>query len=286
MKIKILVIPFLMLLSISLSAQDFVSENKQWNVLLEGFGFTTEIFWIEGDSMVNSTSYKQIWVSYDSLSTSLFQGLVREADNKVYYVPPNMNEGVLYDFNLEIGDTTSVNNIFCGNQGVPITVIDIDFVEHFGITRKRWHIGDEGYVQEYWLEGIGSLNGPLYTKYWYCIVCPIWELLCFHSNDTLEYIMPGSMSCYYNPVGVNEGIEEVDIFIRPNPVKKGNPIIIETTSFPNSISIYNITGAIVKSIIPNNETSHTIETNNLKSGVYFLSVDLNGQTKTHKILVE
>lgn len=98
--------------------------------------------------------------------------------------------------------------------------------------------------------------------------------------------MPGSMSCYYNPVGVNEGIEEVDIFIRPNPVKKGNPIIIETTSFPNSISIYNITGAIVKSIIPNNETSHTIETNNLKSGVYFLSVDLNGQTKTHKILVE
>jgi hypothetical protein len=41
-----------------------------------------------------------------------FQGLLREEANIVYCIPPDFNKGVLYDFNLEIGDAEFVKNVF------------------------------------------------------------------------------------------------------------------------------------------------------------------------------
>ena len=85
----------------------------------------------------------------------------------------------------------------------------VEAVDYFGISRKRWLLGEDGYVQESWVEGIGSLYGPLYTKFEYCIVCPFWELLCYHYNDTLNYIMNGQTDCYQNTVGIDEKIGDL-----------------------------------------------------------------------------
>lgn len=285
MKQQAIIIGLSILFNISLFGQDFISSNNQWNVRLEGFGFTTEIFYIEGDSTVNSTLYSKIWVSYDSLSSSTFQGLVREESNVVYFIPPDLNEGILYDFNAEIGDTVFVKNIFCGDEEIPVNVIDIDMVEYFGISRTRWHLGEDGYVEEYWVEGIGSLNGPLYTNYSYCVVCPVWELLCFHNNDTLEYIMPGSASCYYTSVGISETNTEHDALIKPNPVKKGNPIFVETNSISTSIQVLNSAGAIIKNMSSINDNIIRIETNTFESGLYFITINTGGKLETQKILI-
>ncbi len=275
-------------MNLSIFGQNFISSDKQWNVRLSGgYGLTTEIFQIEGDSIVDSISYSKIWVSFDSLTTMTFQGLLREESDVVYYIPPGLSEGILYDFNLEIGDTTNVKNIFCGNEEIPITVINIDTVEYFGISRKRWQLDSYGGSEEFWVEGIGSLNGPLYTKYWYCIVCPVWELLCFHNNDTLEYIMPYETDCYQNTVGVNENDNKNDFSIRPNPVKKGNLIYIETNSVPNSICIFNSSGLLVKRLNQFRDKIIRIETNDFKQGIYFIRITTTGnKIKTQKILIE
>lgn len=288
MKQSIIFTVFAFLMNLSIFGQSFISTDKQWNVRLNGgYGLTTEIFQIEGDSIVDSKLYNKIWVSSDSLTTMHFQGLLREDSNVVYYIPPDFGEGILYDFNLEIGDTTSVNNIFCGDELIPIHIIDIDTVEYFGESRKRWLIGENGNVEEIWIEGIGSLNGPLYTKYWYCIICPVWELLCYHKNNTLEYIMPGETDCYQNTVGIEESITKDEILIRPNPVKKGNSIEIEMNFKPLIVDLVNSSGILIQHHTSIQDRIIKFETNDLETGLYLIKItNQESKIQTLKIIIE
>ncbi|OQX78253.1 MAG: hypothetical protein B6D64_07145 [Bacteroidetes bacterium 4484_276] len=288
MKQRTIFTVFAVLMNLSIFGQNFISPDKQWNVRLSGWsGVTTEIFKIEGDSIVDSISYNKIWISYDSLATMIFQGLLREESGIVYYIPPDLSEGILYDFNLEVGDTAKVKNKFCGDEEIPITVINIDTVEYFGISRKRWQLDSYGWPEEFWIEGIGSLNGPLYTKYWYCIVCPVWELLCFHNNDTLEYIMPYETDCYQNTVGIEEITGEENVLIRPNPVKKGNSIEIEINFNPVKIDIINSSGNLIRCLTSIQDRLVKIETNELKTGLYLIKVtDRENKIKTLKLIIQ
>lgn len=286
MKQKVFSFGLAVILSCSLSAQNFISSTKQWNVMLnEWAGVSTEIFFIDGDSVVNSLDYNIIWASYDSLSTWHYRGLLREVSNIVYYIPPDGNEGVLYDFNLDIGDSAIVNNVFCSD--IPIYVVDIDTVEYFGISRKRWLLGENGYVQESWVEGIGSMHGPLYTRFEYCIICPVWNLLCYHDNDTLEYIRNGYTDCYQTSVGIKENYNETGFAIYPNPIRKGNSIHITTKSAPTNISVYNSSGVLMRSINSINETKVKVETTTFKPGLYLITITSgDDKVQTQKILVE
>lgn len=286
MKQKFFSFGLAVMLSCSLSAQNFISTTKQWNVMLnEWAGVSTEIFFIDGDSVVNSLDYNIIWVSYDSLSTWHYRGLLREVSNIVYYIPPDGNEGVLYDFNLDIGDSAVVNNFFCSD--IPIFVVDIDTVEYFGVSRKRWLLGENGYVQESWVEGIGSMYGPLYTKFEYCIICPVWNLLCYHDNDTLQYIMSGYSNCYQTSVGITEVYNEPVFAIYPNPIRKGSSINITTNTVHSNIRVYSSSGVLMKRINSITGTKIKVETTNFKSGLYLISItDSDGKVKTQKILVE
>jgi hypothetical protein len=254
-------------------------------MLNEWAGVSTEIFFIDGDSVVNSVNYNKIWVSYDSLLTWHYQGLLREVSNIVYYIPPDGNEGILYDFNLEIGDSAYINNLFCSD--IPIYVVDIDTVEYFGVSRKRWLLGENGYVQESWVEGIGSMHGPLYTKFEYCIICPVWNLLCYHNNDTLEYIMNGYTDCYQTSVGIIEEYDDTGFAIYPNPIRKGSSIYITTNSVPSNISVYNSSGILMRSLNSTTDTKIKIETNIFKPGLYLITItSSDDKVKTQKILVE
>jgi len=192
----------LIILPTFLLSQNFISPSKQWNVLSGGgISESTEIYKIEGDTLVDSILYYKLWISHDSLETLSNLGLLREESDIVYFMPSNSTEGVLYDFSLEVGDSTMVRNVFC--EEIPITVVNIDTVEYSGILRKRWHLNSD-FGEEIWIEGIGSVSGLVYTYYWHCIICPYWYLLCFHDNDVLEYIMPGGSYCYINTVGIDE----------------------------------------------------------------------------------
>lgn len=286
MKKETIIISFTMLACISLFGQDFVSPNKQWNVRLSSVGgFSTEVFKIDGDSTIDTLSYSKIWVSYDSLATWCFQGLLREKSNIVYYLPPDLDEGILYDFNLEVGDSAFVHNIFCGNEPIPIQIIKIDTVDYFGMTRKRWQLDDSGTGDEYWVEGIGSMNGPLYTKYSYCIVCPGWELLCYHYEGLLQYIMPGEADCYVG-VGIDEhGAGKISV--NPNPVKRGELVKIELDFQIKSINVYSSSGKLVKEISSIHENNFKLETGAFSSGVYLIRIETEeNQIFPTKIVIE
>jgi len=258
----------ILFLSYSSYNQNFISESKQWNVVLFSWGgISTEIFRISEDSIVNTLSYKKIWVSYDSLNSWVFQGLLREDSNMVFYIPPNRTEGKLYDFNLEAGDSSFVKNIFCEDE-IPIYVSNVDTVDYFGIQRKRWTLENEIFGKEYWVEGIGSLNGPLYTKYTACIICPEWNLLCYFDSGLLQYSLYGGGDCF--TVGINEKTISGRIHIKPNPVRRGDNIEIRLSQKPFLINIFNVSGALVSTFSSNISDPVRIETYNLMPGLYIL----------------
>jgi len=283
MKKRLTIIAISVFITFSLFSQDFISTDKQWNVRLTGWAgaFSTEIDFINGDSVVNSLIYNKIWTSFDSLSTWQYQGLLREDSNIVYYIPPNGNEGILYDFNLEVGDTAYINNIFCTD--IMVYVTNIDTIEQFGVARKRWHIADDlNYTEEYWIEGIGSIHGPLYSSFWQCLVCPASDLLCYHESDTLKYIIYNDAECYVNTVGINEKHGETGFTIKPNPIRRGNTVFIETNSSPINIRVFNSAGLLIKNINQISDNKIRIETNNFESGLYFITF----KTKENKMITQ
>ena len=272
---------------LALTAQNFVSPDKQWSVLAGGMpqSYSTEIFWIEGDSVVDDMAYQKIWISMDSLQTQYYRGLLREESNVVYYIQPGNSEGILYDFNLEIGDTISIVNSFCWDA-FPLTVYDIDTVEYFGMMRKRWHLGVEGEPSEIWIEGIGSHSGPLYSGYEFCIVCPFWELLCFHNQGELQYISPYETDCYKTSVGQNENFEVSVLLIKPNPVKSGSKLFVDSPFKIEEISLFNTSGQLLQKIHPTKNGLNAFDTRHLKPGIYFVSAIASGKLITQKIVVE
>ena len=97
-------------------------------------------------------------------------------------------EVLLYDFNLTVGDTVTVN---FGNT--TLLVLEESEVEVDGVMRRQLGLGnpDNGVspfseVDEYWIEGVGSTHGFLNSG------CEPWSwfgafvhLLCYYENDNL-----------------------------------------------------------------------------------------------------
>ncbi|MBU2928615.1 T9SS type A sorting domain-containing protein [Winogradskyella psychrotolerans] len=77
---------------------------------------------------------------------------------------------------------------------------------------------------------------------------------------------------------------EVDSFkYYPNPVK--NELTVEAKTSISQISIHNIVGQKVKGMTPNSLTT-TVDMNELNTGVYFVTVQINSSVKTFRVIKE
>lgn len=275
-------------LALPANTQGIVSEENTWNVKATGFpGFLgTESYMIDGDSTQNGFDYKIIWMTMDSVDASWsYQGLLREDSNIVYFVPPGGTEGILYNFNLEVGDTAWVKNMFCGNEEIMLTIASIDTVEYFNVERKRWELESEHSNNDYWIEGIGSNLGPLHTMYIMCIVCPTWDLLCFHSAGNQYYQMYGTDVCYLNNVGIGEENMESGLQIFPNPVR--DKFAVRSLQFVvELVEIYDLSGKKhLEKHFHGGEKNVEIELNGLPAGMYVCRIVAGGRSVVRKLVV-
>lgn len=233
---------------------------------------------ISGDTMINNLSYIKIHeTAYDVFCTDIitggpnYIGALREdtIQNKILFIPEgNEVETILYDYNLQVGDTLPLGyNIITDD----IFVSSIDTIETYGTLRMRWRLSAQ-YLGQFAdiIEGIGSTNGlthPIYVFEAYSF------LRCYEQDDTLVYLMEGlncvmpTDSCFY--LGIAEG-ETLDISYFPNPVTASFTVNF-TKNFPGeyTLEIYNQFGAYQKGL----QLSGGIETVNiedLNSGIYFL----------------
>lgn len=286
MKKSGLSIGFILLFTLLLPGQNFISPDKSWSVKVEAFpsGIGTERYKIAGDTVINNIEYQVIWFTMDSTNNNwTFDGLLREEPGIVYYTPPFGTEGILYDFTLEIGDIIYAKCRFC-DEANAMTVTAIDTVEYFGVERKRWHFNGE--YEEYWIEGIGNLFGPLHNRYYECIICPEWNLLCYHEEQELLYILDGEELCFLIDVWVSTNLAGPSFQIAPNPVAGGKALSVETKNTPERVRLLDARGlpSIQEILYPG--TRFQIPMDKLEPGTYFLILEfVDFPSSSQKVIV-
>lgn len=140
------------------------------------------------DTIINDLMYKKIHRTSDSLQAKWeVIGYIREDTlGRVYkLLQSNESEVMLFDYSLQKGD--SLNS-------TPTLYIDSVQIKPFGYSdtlRKHYYIN--GAV---WVEGVGSLSGPLFGVDLIYMAGLYFQLLCYFESDQLVYSNPKYSSCF------------------------------------------------------------------------------------------
>jgi len=286
----IVLIPF----SFSYSQNYFplVEENNEWNVLNQYYipipmpqVYYTETFKLSGDTLIEDEMYMKLFMSEEEDPfTWNYIGALREDQQKVWYFPENSySESLLYDFNLQQGDT--VNFLY-----EPMVVDSVVYKPINGTDRKHIFFSYYGISEftEFWIEGIGSNRGVVYggtalfVGGWYYILCK-------SENNELVYMNPDYQTCYMISTGIEENDAEPNLVLRPNPARGKFEIRSSMFEVEGSkiISIYNEMGVKVQEVrkMDRSETIY-MDAKDLRKGFYFIRMEMNGKTYSSKLVVQ
>jgi hypothetical protein len=288
------------ILTISATAQrsgyyPFPDSNATWNLhylfyCMSG-GITDEQYSItmSGDTAINSLVYHKIIAPYiqgtitggclSSISAG-YKGAIRQdiAGRKVYIIPPGTSaEQLLYDFNMEVGD--SVKGYLESFNGKDV-VESIDSVFTGSRYLRRWYINHCYHI--YFIEGIGSTYGLVEVSPG-CIT-DLWdiEITCFQQNGQTQY-PDTAMDCKLITSINSKEKNPNPVKVFPNPSNGNFTVQFEE---PMSIREIRLTG------LPGNEILHQqinreskINIGDLPAGIYFLTITgKDDRTTTMKII--
>ncbi len=182
--------------------------TKKWNTLTHGSGSWnvkicggTKMNIFQGQYIINDTAYFNVYECRDSLQQDWSHvGYIREdtVSKKVFFTEWHQDfpVGLLYDFNLQVGDSAIINNYYKGLENVLLICDSIDSLNINGLQKKRLFLfTPNSWRTEIWIEGIGSQFGLLYSG----LAAYGWDgadLLCCTENDTLIYFDSLYNSCY------------------------------------------------------------------------------------------
>jgi len=169
---------------------------------------TTTIFGYQGDTLINNEQWLKLYATKDSLfqNNLVYQGLTRSENNRVLYLDATNQLDTLYDFNLNVGDSV-LFNLF-GDYPEKLPVTSIDSIQLNGEFYKRFKFAEPSIIafdelNEVWIEGIGSIHGPLFPNFpvKFSQEMPDSMLLtCTTFDNLLVYQNSSYSDCYINIV--------------------------------------------------------------------------------------
>jgi len=270
-----------------------VKDSVHWLIARDpgAFGINTygsifEYFSI-GDTIVSSTTYKKVYkrniqsinnyyAPYQSISAYTLFALLREdtANRKVYAIIlqsvilncSTNQEVLLYDFNLNIGDTLNSCTSITPLHPCP-EITSITPAVRFGYNTIIYKLGNCNPYTLYY-EGIGGWDG-LFEDENFVITTALWE-----------YCVGSDMNCGIT-TNIIESTNNKSFYIYPNPttgiiqIKPLNQLDFLKEEL--HVSINNVFGKVVKHLYLN--SLDKIDITNLEKGIYFLKID-NQQSET------
>ena len=292
------IIPFLFFFVFSVANsqnyQPLLEENRSWSTVDEyyhlnfGGANRSHHYYLNGDTIIESISFFRIYKIDDYYSTDNMVGFVREDTLKrVYFRDLQENEGLIYDFNVNINDT--IEYTYMGIHSIMAVVTGISEFDGTDPPRRSIELQEiEGTTTETWIEGIGSSQGLLESGAEISgLVGADFELLCHHEDDSLIYLNPRFSGCSWPlNVGINplEGQkQEHEPVIYPNPAKE-RIWINSQSSFPLKIEIIDLNGQIVFTESIHNNNQLIILNENLQ-GLYIYRISDNNKITTGKLLI-
>ena len=288
MKKKLLLLLFV----VSFSAQGqtsvyhpFPDSGAVWNGRYFGYWFDyveSYSYIMSGDTLIGSNVFHKLMIPFVATQGSPvlgspfhsagYAGCIREdvANKKVFYVAPgDTAEVLLYNFNLQVGDTIPGFTRF-GCQQWPQVIYGIDSILIGSDYRKRWltDMMDYGYI----IEGIGGNAGLLEGCLEHTFIDgPGFRLDCFQQNGNTLYSYTSA------PCNLIDGVISItdeNIFsLSPNPATN-EFAIYNSQSAIKEVEVYDVVGRkqIVLPLNPLKGTSASIDVSELASGIYFVRV--------------
>jgi len=197
----------------------FPTENTTWETVTQFMdpwnpSYSYDYSKTNGDTIINGQQYTIITrLNYPSCFIRENNGLVycKYSNNS----PFDTTEFLLYNYNLQLGDTMQ---IAIADYELMFTTGHVDYIDSIligSIYHKK--IGISGWHHIDFIEGIGSLQGLLYPE----IPWVDWmsDLTCFSRNDTIFSITGGGATYAGNCwqfVDIQEQ-ETNKIIVSPNP---------------------------------------------------------------------
>lgn len=249
---------------------------------------------ISGDTLINNKNYYKLHSTgvdsvynfqtgnHYTLPINQHFASIREDSSKFYHVGSGFTtERLLYDFNLNVGDT--IYDFLSAQSCVPKpSIVSIDTVYLGTNPRKRFHLSNS---QITFIEGVGASTGLT------GMLCQYIEaggaMICFsQGNDHL--IVDSSYTCnILTQIQQNESrILQTKVF--PNPFSYSTTIeFLNEKNRIFSLTIYNTLGQISK-IIDNITTGEVkIERSTLTTGLYFFRLHSDKEVfATGKLMIE
>ena len=299
----------------AISQNEYFSNNATWGVAYGALEqFYSDIryvaYTVDGDSVINNVLYKVIYEdgisvlqddvspwdppgSVGNYSTSSYhnfnpKGFYRSEGKKMFTWNQNiMSEELLYDFDVEIGDTMDVSeSMFYGN----VVVYDIDSIQIGGEWRKVIFasLDTQELITDVFVEGIGNLISGLDGIPTPNVSGLSYSLTCYSYNGDNYNISLGNgtlLDLMDDPcefaIGINERSAAVSFDVYPNPAHDNLQVINLTTHVGDKLKFTDISG---KTILQEKicKSSCDINTASLPAGIYFLEV--GGEVR--KVLVE
>jgi hypothetical protein len=264
-----------------LHAQDYIpfpTSDAYWNEyrFYQGWcdapDYCKVTYFIEGDTIIDSLLYKKIYCANPDWTSYI--GAMRENDKKIYYWRGGCpNHVLLYDFNLNVGDSISYPTELCDTSWVyyhKVTSIDSVLLQDMTY-RRRINL----YGTWSWIEGMGTTSGLFYPYYWGIACICSTHLVCFYHNGNLVYLDETTMPCFNLTVsqpefsGKNQGFDTY-----PNPFTTSTTIEYELYTICNiQYTVYNMMGEMVfysqENMLPPGRHTLTWSPGHLPAGLYY-----------------
>lgn len=230
-----------------------LNSHSEWHVTNCNSGCLTDSYYTIGDTLINGYHYtfldlyhynKNFVLREDTLSRKIYMRLLSQ--------PSSAKEFLLYDFSLQVSDTTTIEN-----PGSPYPLQAGEFILDSIVSKPLinkshrffyFHALDTVMANTkntVWIEGVGSLcliNTPGAPPQ----INGVGQLSCFFSNGIHEYQNLDSISSCVSvyPVGVDEIKKDSEIYISQNTDNKSVIITANQNKLPISIFIYGIDGKL------------------------------------------
>ncbi len=287
MKLKVLITAFLFvgITAFSQSYKPLLDNLNEWHFTGCYFGCSTDVYYTDGDTIVDGNNYK-ILDGYHYISRTF---LLREdvPSKKVYLkiLSPGFNEEfLLYDFSLSQGATFNMQNPispfpqdggpFLLDSIVERPLVDGNAYKHFYFSPAPGNTtSTENAV---WIEGVGSLS-IINAPGGHPDINDVGHLSCFFKNTEAFYANLDSIDdCIPLVLGIKKhNLEEVIASKQTN----SNICKLSNTQEVKSVTVFDLSGKKLEMKTNNGNNSITIDFSNYQNGLYIIMVTGFGDTK-------
>ena len=179
---KVIILFFLIIVRVSLYAQEeleyrpFVEEGKVWNMFYKSNEFVDVVpdyefkYFIGGDTLIAGQNCKKFYSFNEHYNNQTeYKMALHESEGKVYFIPSGSTESyILYDFTIPVGTSTVISSVSSPESNIEMRNNKNGIARTNGISRhcllvNKVDVSIEDFPSGWWIEGIGSELGPLYT---------------------------------------------------------------------------------------------------------------------------